>query len=302
MSNALVAYMTWNRVVPWKVLSLPTRVSGDFAPVGFGSDSPQFCGYARRARTLWVVTKPKVRRYSPPTLVAHLTIEGVYTDNSLPPHLRTESLDSLVKTWKWVAVSDRPGSEFFDLNDARQALLDLDLSMAKRSDRYWLGNEADVSRAFCKNVLQAQNRTVFLSHTHAESGQYALELAEVLHKAGFSPWLDALAIPEYDVNRELAPTEDRLSKLIRIGIRRSRLAVVVATEKFARTHWTRKEREWICNRRRESPNLRCVQILAGPSRMRSCERNFKQGPAKDVVNAIANWWRSQPESCGPDIG
>ena len=141
------------------------------------------------------------------------------------------------KRFRWVAVAKPERSEFFDFNDSGQALRDLNLSLGNRADRIWLGTEKKVDKAFSRSVRQAQKQTVFLSYTHLESQEYAVDLAEALVRAGFSPWLDALAIPEYDVDREFAPSEERLTKLIRLGIRRSSLSVVISTKEYSHP-WT----------------------------------------------------------------
>jgi len=51
-SDALVTLLRWDLLVPWKVLSLPERVTDRFVPLGFGSKSTVFRGRARKGATL----------------------------------------------------------------------------------------------------------------------------------------------------------------------------------------------------------------------------------------------------------
>jgi len=82
---AFLAYVTWNRVVPWKILSLPQHRGERFAPLGYGAGSRS---KIRRPRnllkrvqpkdTIYVVTMPWTKaRGLPPTLVARLQVKAV---------------------------------------------------------------------------------------------------------------------------------------------------------------------------------------------------------------------------------
>lgn len=291
-SDALVTLLTWNRLVPWKVLSLPTRVTGDFVPVGFGSKSTVFRGRAREGSTLWVVTRPTPERLHPPSLVARITVEGLYTKENCPARLRCKGVEELLEQWCWVAVSNPEQSEFFELNDASSALRALGIKSFSVM-RSFPGGTERVREAFGPCMRHTRNRTVFLSYTHAESTEFALALAGELRTEGFSPWLDSLTLPLYEVDREGSPSHERLSKLIRIGLERSHLAVVLGTRNYGKTAWTRKEREWIRTRRANSGQLRCVEIVRGANKLRCYDKKFDEGAPRDLARKIAVWWKEK---------
>ena len=288
-SDALVTLLTWDRLVPWKVLSLPKRVTDDFVPVGYGSENTVFCGRAKKGCTLWVVTRPVPQGLHPPSLVAKIAVEGLYTAENCPPQFKSKGMDKLFEGWGWVAVSEPGQSEFFELNDASAALQELRIKTFSVV-RSFPGGSRDVEEAFGPCMRQVRNRTVFLSYTHDESTPFALDLAGELRKVGFSPWLDSLTIPLYEVDREESPSHENLAKLIRIGIRNSRLAVVIGTRNYGNTLWTERERKWIRTRRRESGRLRCVQIVRGANKLRSYDVRFDEESPGDLARKIAGWW------------
>jgi hypothetical protein len=291
-SDALVTLLTWDRLVPWKVLSLPGRVTEDFVPVGYGSKSTVFRGRAKEDSTLWVVTRPTPEGLHPPSLVARITVKGLYARENCPAHLKSKGMEELLEQWCWVAVSDPEQSEFFELNDASSALRKLRIKSFSVM-RSFPGGTERVRKAFGPCMRQSLDRTVFLSYTHDESAQFALGLAGGLREEGFSPWLDSLTLPMYEVEREESPSLERLSKLIRIGLQRSRLAVVIGTKNYGNTTWTRKEREWIRTRRRKSGQLRCVEIVRGASKLRNCDMKFEDDSPKKLARKIALWWRQK---------
>jgi hypothetical protein len=121
-SDALIAYITWNRVVPWKILSLPDRPEADFFPMGYGSDQRTLKHRAKKGTTLWVVTLPwvetqprqgveprgsvQVTTYPFFFLVARLDIAGVYKCwSEVPLRLRSRGVRELLEDWGWVAVA-----------------------------------------------------------------------------------------------------------------------------------------------------------------------------------------------------
>ena len=291
-TDALVTLLTWDRLVPWKVLSLPRRVTDDFVPVGFGSKNTVFRGRAREGSTLWVVTRPTPKGLHPPSLVAQITIKRLYTKENCPASLRSKGVEELLDQWHWVAVSNPKQSEFFELNDASSALRTLQIKSFSVM-RSFPGGTEKVREAFGPCVSQTRNRTVFLSYTHAESAPFALALAGGLREEGFSPWLDSLTLPLYEDDRGESPSLERLSKLIRIGIQRSRLAVVIGTGNYGKTRWTRKERDWIGARKRKSGQLRCIEIMRGASKLRCYDKRFDEDPPGELARKIAVWWKEK---------
>ncbi len=295
-SDALVTLLTWDRLVPWKVLSLPGRITDDFVPVGYGSRSTVFRGRAKqKGSTLWVVTRPRPEGLHPPSLVARLTIEGLYTKQDCPARYRSKAVEELLEQWGWVAVSNPEESEFFELNDASSALQTLQIKSFSVM-RSFPGGTERVQEAFGSCMRQARDRVVFLSHTHQESAEFALALSRELREEGFSPWLDSLTLPSYKIDRVASPSPRRLSKLIRIGIQRSSLAVVIGTESFGNTVWTSREREWIRARRRQSEQFRCVEIERGARKLRSCDGRFAEEPPRALARRISAWWQESGAS------
>lgn len=291
-SDALVTLLTWNRLVPWKVLSLPTRVTGDFAPVGFGSRSTVFRSRANKeGATIWVVTRPGPGKLHPPSLVAKVTVKGLYTKENCPTRLRSKGVEDLLDYWRWVAVSIPDQSQFFELNDASSALQELKIKSFSVMRSFPAGTDR-VQEAFRASMTQGQNQTVFLSYTHKESSQFALALARELRESGFSPWLDSLTLPLYDVDREKSPFSERLSKLIRIGLHRSQLAVVIETKNYGNTAWTKRELRWIHTLRKKSGQLRCIQINRGSNRQRNYDKQFDEDSPRELALKIATWWRT----------
>ncbi|MDB4584648.1 toll/interleukin-1 receptor domain-containing protein, partial [Draconibacterium sp.] len=140
-------------------------------------------------------------------------------------------------------------------------------------------------------MRQSRDRTVFLSYTHHESNEFALSLAGELREQGFSPWLDSLTIPLYEVEKDKSPSNERLSKLIQIGLQRSSLAIVIGTRNYGDTKWTHKERDWIQTCCRKSGQLRCIEILTGGAgKLRNCDMIFEDNSPKNLAGKIAVWW------------
>jgi hypothetical protein len=289
-SDALVTLLTWDRLVPWKILSLPGRVTADFVPVGYGSRSTVFRGRSKEDSTLWVVTRPIPEDLHPPSLVAKITVKGLYTKENCPARLRSKGIEELLEQWYWVAVSNPEQSEFFELNDASSALRTLRIKSFSVM-RSFPGGTESVRKAFGPCMRQSRDRTVFLSYTHHESAQFAMSLAGGLREEGFSPWLDSLTLPLYEVEQEESPSSERLSKLIRIGLQHSRLVVVIATKNYGDTTWTRKERDWIRTRWRKTGQLRCVEITRGASKLRNCDKRFEEDSPESIAHKIADWWK-----------
>lgn len=293
-SDALVMLLTWDRLVPWKVLSLPERVEDEFVPVGYGSNSTVFRGKAKKGSTLWVVTRPLPEGCHPVSLVARIKVRGLYTKENCPEELKSKGVRDLLNIWCSVAVSDPRQSEFFELNDATKALDKLGIDNF-RVMRSFPGDGPRVRKAFQDCTKRARNRTVFLSYTHkdGDNKRFAVDLAEALRKKGFSSWLDSLTIPRYVIKRKKSVTSERLSKLIRIGIQRSNLGVLIETENYGKTPWTRKERRWLGEHRAGDKSFRCVKIVKGKDRIRSYDNTFADAPAEDLADEIHDWWKKE---------
>jgi hypothetical protein len=149
---------------------------------------------------------------------------------------------------------------------------------------------------------QARHRTVFISFTHAggysgvNGERFALDLAQELLTHGFSPWLDALAIPRYDLAREDDCSPRRLERLIELGITRGHLAIALMTEDYAQRtdrcgmNWTQAEQAQILARRSQSGLFRCVQVMRGGPELAGFDHTFGRGSAREVACAIAEWW------------
>ncbi|UCF90692.1 MAG: toll/interleukin-1 receptor domain-containing protein [Desulfobacterales bacterium] len=332
LSDALIAYVTWDRVVPWKVLSLPEAETGDFVPIGYGSNQPVFRKRAVAGTVLWVITMPRAEiskppRWFSPSVVARIRVKGLHTMGNCPREYLSPGLVDLLRQWCWVAVSDHADSRFFELNDSTPALKTLLLNkdartaletlpasarrreLVKRARfiRFLPNGLSEAQSAFAPCLKRANDRTVFISYTHAggRSGgggeEFALDLAEELLRNGFSPWLDALAIPRYDPQREDDCSPVRLERLIAIGLRQSNLAISVVTDDYTRNldqckiNWTQKEYESILARKTTHGKFRCVQIMRGGKELAGFDRAFYDPSARELSDAVAEWWQREVE-------
>ncbi|MGD2015176.1 MAG: hypothetical protein PVH37_05455 [Desulfobacterales bacterium] len=327
MQDALTAYLTWDRVVPWKVLSLPETDTGDFIPIGYGSNQPVFHKRAIAGTVLWVITMPRAEISRPPkwffpSLVARIRVKGIYHIGDCPSEYRSPGLDQLLRQWCWVAVSDHSDSRFFELNDSTAAikslLFDEDAGRAlerlpvrtRRKEyvkrlrfiRRFKNGASRSEIAFQGCVRQTERRTVFISYTHAggRSGnggeEFALNLADELLWKEFSPWLDALAIPLYNPKREDDCSPVRLERLIAIGLRESNLAISVVTDDYTwnldecEINWTKKEYESILARKAIGGKFHCVQIMRGGNELPGFDKAFYQDSPTELSDAIAEWY------------
>ena len=149
----LLAYLTWNRVVPWKLLALKGPQNKLF-PFAYGSRQRILRNRAEEGAVLWVVTVPRLivdeKRASrggqaresltlPPTLVARLQIESVlYEQDHCPEQVaREDSLGpgvaALLKQWGTVATAREKGSLFYGPNDATGFLNDVAIFSSKKA-------------------------------------------------------------------------------------------------------------------------------------------------------------------------
>jgi hypothetical protein len=252
--KAIVALLTWDRVVPWKVLCLPRGRRSELVPLGFGTDTRVL----HPGTTIWVVAVPKIAGL-PATLVARVRIDHSYRRDHRPARC-SKFLSDMLDQWKFVGTSDR-GSRFFELNDARGALNSLGLSTRQLGFRKSVVVDPDEAATAFQTCTSTRSASVFLSYTHAMGRSTALPLVRELQERRLRPWLDHLALPGFELQEEPKIDERRLSRLIRLGIRQSRHAVVLKTRDWGHTRWTERERRWIAERRKEDDRFRCVQVV-----------------------------------------
>ncbi len=282
--DALIAYVTWDRVVPWKILSLPDKKDGFFFPVGYGSNQPAL-KHAKRDTTLWVVTLPWVkikscgiRTYPFVSLVARLQIAGVYKCCcKVPRELRSRGVSTLLEIWGWVAVAkSRENSRFYELNNVNKALQTLEVVESSdlkneilirkkigarlQSIRVLKGRASAVEQRFAEDLASGhpESRQVFLSFKSNDNDSYvyALGLAKALLDRGYSSWLDSLSIPlYYKLASDDRKGRARLRRLIELGLRQCHLAIGLVSKQYATGnkgvqgmgYWTEFERQAIKN-------------------------------------------------------
>ncbi len=315
MPAALIAYVSWDRVVPWKILSLPEKEEALFFPVGYGSGQAVLHKRAEPGAQLWVITIPVANAHSPdrqvfpPTLVARVQVQALCSKAHCPDTLRSKNMERLLDRWAWVAVGDPVQSRFFELNDASPALVRLgimepgepaSLELAKRfqSIRY-LPDGEEVGRAFDQIHLHAQKKAVFISYTHAEGTELALQLATELAPLGFHLWLDALTIPLYNVAKEDDCQPHRLRQLIRLGVQQTQLAIVLNTPAYAQKtdpcgfNWTQWEYDLILEKQQADAGFQCIEVNMGGAPLPALAPRFEANPPEKLAQAIARWWERQ---------
>ena len=322
---AFLAYVTWNRVVPWKILSLPQHRGERFAPLGYGAGRRSKTRKARNllkrvqpGDTIYVVTMPWTKaRGLPPTLVARLQVKAVCHGMRFPKAL-TRNLTKLCRIWNTVAIADPCSSAFYGLNDATAALHRLGIitpGAARGADRLrviraQLGRRVQkilrlhtsagqAERAFAGSMAQGTRQSVFISYAHIDGEPYALDLAWHLMQRGLSPWLDALAIPRYDTKKEGPGKSRRLQKLLQLGIAHSVLGISIITDSYLRKKdkrgivWTRREWDQIARRRQRDPTYRCVRVMRAKRRIHRGDASFEKKPARQAAAEVSRWWRQQ---------
>lgn len=324
MSQTFLAYVTWDRVVPWKILSLPEKRGQNFFPVGYGAGKKM--NVMRRVKpddTIWVVTMPRAklkgkrnRRNFHPTLVACIKVKSICPGESCPAQL-SHGIKALLKEWKSVAVSDPNESHFFELNDASEALFRLGIlpSMPPSSAdeeqvsvlRGEVGrripkilrlkaSEQEAMSAFKSCMRQGSKKAVFISYARIDGEEFALEFADALLEKGFSPWLDSLAIPRYNVKREDEYDPPRLKKMLQLGIDRSAMAVCVITDEYRKKKdpfgmiWTQREWDRIVRRYRRDPGFRIACAMRAKRSV--CKGHFKLSAASTdkCARELKRWW------------
>ena len=235
MQDNLIAYMTWDRLVAWKILSLEISGGERLVPIAYGSKQKIFSKYATPGNTIWVFSMPNVKIFgSPvsykykPTLVARITIKELIHKKTIgDDDIALRGVKKLLSYWEHVAVSDPDKSEFYELNDATELLFSLEfqsnhgksklknpLSKIPSNDdiagtqliRSKIGQQLESIRRLSheKDIYlksledhaeQVSKRKVFISYAHGDGKQFPLELADAFLERNWSPWVDALTIP-----------------------------------------------------------------------------------------------------------
>jgi hypothetical protein len=253
-----VAYMAWERVVPWKILSMMARPDEPPVPLGFGARNRDFHELLEPGSQIWVVTRI-ANEFS---LAGRVAVRDIHDRNCIPQEKRPKDTEGLFAKWRFVARADPTNSEFFETNNAEPVMAKHQIRFAQ--NRTIAYREASLKGSFGACIDQARE-TVFLSYRWQEGRRFAIALAREFRRKGLSPWLDALSVPAYEAKREPGVNAPRLKTLIKLGIEKSKLAVVINTETFAKTSWTRIELGHI--RRKDIP---WFQVMRGGTE-RKCD-------------------------------
>jgi len=311
-SNALIAYVTWNRVVPWKILSLPDRSEADFFPVGYGSNQKTLKRRAKKGTTLWVVTLPwletqprqgveprgpvQVTTYPFFFLVARLDIAGVYKCwSELPSRLRSRGV------WEILKVLER--HHVIEPADLSVAGLERRRIGARLQSIRVIEGKADQLEKDFNEILdpgKGGKGQIFISFKSEDNFDEALGLAEALTQLGFNCWLDSFAIPLSSRTRTDETAQDRLEQLIRWGIKKSDPAIAFLSPRYARDEegsWTGFEQIEIEMKQRCRPSFRAY-ILDGVKRGDVSEETFHEtGPKlkspKKQAERIVRWFEDR---------
>ncbi len=274
MGSNLLAYMTWNRLVAWKILSLEISGNKELVPIGFGSNQQIFMKYAKPGSVIWIFSIPSVKipgdknihRYRP-TLIARIKVKQLLHKKS--PQLNrypTQGVKRLMSYWKNVAISDFEESEFYELNDATKLLLALKFQsqsgeshlvnpigyIPKRTEtsenqklRISLAQQLQSVRRISdttntciveleKHAQEVRENTVFISYAHGDGRNYPLELADSLLDRKWSPWVDSIAVPSKRKRQSENILPDRLLRLLEYGIKGSSLFIGLISDNYIR--------------------------------------------------------------------
>lgn len=270
-----VAFMRWERVVPWKILSLKAHPGEPPVPVGFGSNNRDFPKFLGPGSQIWVVTRI-ANQFS---LAGRVTVLQILDRELIPQAQWPKDVADLLEQWRFVARSgERTNSEFFETNCAQTVITGLEIRFTQsRTITYHDGSLESSFRACMKQGRE----TVFLSYRWEGGRPFALALAKEFRRNGFSPWLDAMALPDYIKKGDPEVNEQRLKTLIKLGIEKSKLAIVINTKCFGSTPWTRVEWKHI-----RSKGTRWFQVMRG-GRVLKCDEPpiFSKKP-KEVMQEI----------------
>jgi hypothetical protein len=257
--NDAIAFMAWERVVPWKVLSMKARPKGPLVPLGFGTRNRDFPRLLQPGSQIWVVTRI-ARSFS---LAGRVTVSEILDRRVLPPTDWPRDVRDLLATWPLVARADPAASGFFETNNAGAVLTRHRIAFTQ--NRTVVYRPGPLTRSFQACIDQAR-ATVFLSYRWSEGRRLAVELARELRARGLSPWLDAMSMPDYEASREPGVNAPRLRALIKSGIDASRWAVVLNTRTYGKMPWTRMEL-----RRIDASGIPWFQVMCGGSECECAE-------------------------------
>jgi TIR domain len=269
-----VAYMAWERVVPWKILSMMARPNAPLVPLGFGARNRDFYELLKSGSRIWVVTRI-ANEFS---LAGRLTVMDILDRNCIPQGKWPKGTAGLFAKWRFVARADPENSEFFETNNAGPVMAKHRIRFAQ--NRTIAYRDPSINNSF-KSCTQQARKTVFLSYRWQEGRRFAIALAREFRKKGFSPWLDALSVPAYEAKRDPGVKAPRLKKLVKLGIEKSKFAVVINTATFARTSWTRIELGHI--RRKDIP---WFQVMRGGTERKCVEPPILSRKPEVVVQEI----------------
>ncbi len=269
-----VAYMDWKRVVPWKILSIKARPGKSLVPVGFGAKNKKFHDLLEPGSQIWVVT----RIADEFSLAGRVTVKEIIDRDALPKTKWPEDIVDLCEQWKFVARSELSNSEFFETNCAQPVLNEHNVRFAQnRTITYHEGALEDSFRA----CMDQGRETIFLSYRWEGGRRFAFSLAKEFRRSGLSPWFDAMAMPKYMNKGNPDVNKARLKTLIQCGIEKSKLAVVINTECFTNSPWTKLELRHI-----RSIGIPWFQVMRGGKMLRCNEPPILSRKSREVVQEI----------------
>jgi hypothetical protein len=228
-----VAFIRWDRLVPWKVLSLKAWPESRPVPVGFGSNDKEFLARIKPGSRIWVVTR--IPKRGPFSLTACVKVHSTLDTQASSPADWPVQVQELCEQWRYVAVADSQQSEFIETSNAEPVLAHHGIRFSQRKTIcYTAGSLVSAFRS-----CMAQGRkVVFLSYRWHQARPLVVRLARELRTMGYSPWLDAMALPDYTLKASEAIREDRLQSLITHGISDSQKAIVIKTSGYGKGKWT----------------------------------------------------------------
>lgn len=269
-----IAYMAWERVVPWKILSMAACPGARLAPCGFGARNRDFKACLEPGSQIWVVT----RIAGEFSLAGRVTVGELLDRDRISRDRWPEELAGLLVQWKFVARADPARSEFFETNDAGPVLARHQVRFAQNQTISYHG--APLTGSFQACTDQA-SKTVFISYRWKEARRFAIALAREFRRQGLSPWLDALSIPAYKNKGDPEVNEQRLQKLLQLGIEQSKMSVAINTGTYAKQGWTRLELDHI--RRQEAP---WFQVMRGGAELECAEPPLYSRKPSQIVQEI----------------